>query len=175
MNEKMLTVRRGSGRLPAVILVNPKYAYNVAGTIRACSAFGVPQLWVTGDRVQDEITAKGKKRLPREERMKLYSDVETCYCDYPFDACRTGGDIRPYRVVAVEIDPSAQPLTYFTHPEEAVYVFGPEDGSLSPVHRRHCTDFVYIPTRKDDDGKPVCVNLSAAVNIVLAHRAMEGS
>lgn len=168
MNEKILTVKKGSGKLPGVILVNPKYAYNVAGTIRACSAFGIPQLWVTGDRVADEITAKGKKRLPREERMKLYSDVEAAYCDYPFDAYEP----KP-RVVAVEIDPGAQPLTYFTHPEDAVYVFGPEDGSLAPVHKRHCTDFVYIPTKKDADGKPVCVNLSAAVNIILSHRAMQ--
>jgi tRNA(Leu) C34 or U34 (ribose-2'-O)-methylase TrmL len=155
------------GKTPAVILINPRYARNVAEAIRACSCLGIPQLWVTGNRVQDELSASGKKRLPREERMKLYKDVEVCYCDYPFDYYK-----KDARIVAVEIDPAAQPLTWFTHPDNAVYVFGPEDGSLSPVEKRHCTDFVYIPTKPDEDGKPVCLNLYSAVSGILVDRRL---
>jgi tRNA(Leu) C34 or U34 (ribose-2'-O)-methylase TrmL len=163
MNEKILT----AGKLPAVILVNPKHDRNVAAAVRACSCFGVSSLLVTGHRLTGEQSPLGKLRLPRELRMDAYGDVQVTYTDRPF------GEFTGTRVVAVEIDPGAQPLTYFTHPEDAVYVFGPEDGSLAPVHKRHCTDFVYIPTKKDADGKPVCVNLSAAVNIILSHRAMQ--
>jgi tRNA(Leu) C34 or U34 (ribose-2'-O)-methylase TrmL len=156
------------GKTPAVILVNPHNDHNVAGALRACSAFGVNQLWVTGYRLSGEMSPKGKMRLPRELRMKLYEDVSVCYYDYPFDAYKGSGA----SLIAVEISPAAQSLTYFTHPRDAVYVFGPEDGSLSSVQNRHCTDFVQIPTKVAPDGKPVCVNLAAAVNIVLADRHM---
>jgi tRNA C32,U32 (ribose-2'-O)-methylase TrmJ len=49
------------------------------------------------------------------------------------------------------------------HPENAVYVFGPEDGSIPPVFRRHCHRFVSIPSKH-------CLNLAAAVYIVLYDR-----
>lgn len=171
------------GKLPAVILVNPRYDQNVGAAVRGCSAFGVSQLWVTGNRLTGEMSPRGKPRLPRELRMKEYGDVEVCYSDYPFDAYKgkktweptAGGPAREIitpRIIAVEIDPSAVSLTWFRHPENAVYVFGPEDGSLSKVHKRLCTDFVYIPTRKDADGKNVCINLAASVNIILNDRVM---
>jgi len=32
------------GRLPAVVLINPKYAHNVGAAVRACSCWGVRQL-----------------------------------------------------------------------------------------------------------------------------------
>lgn len=158
------------GLLPAVVLVNPKYPRNVAEAIRVCSCFGVPQLWVTGDRAAEglgELSPSGKLRLPREERIKLWADVDVRWCDYPFDHYPNAT-----RTVAVEIHPGAQSLTYFVHPEEAIYVFGPEDGSLAAVQKRHCTDFVFIPTKKDEDGKPACLNLYSAVSIMLGDRHM---
>ena len=69
-------------------------------------------------------------------------------------------------IIAVEVDPKACPLPYFEHPENAVYVFGPEDGSLEAVHKRHCHQFIIIPTRH-------CTNLSAAIYIVLYDRYMK--
>lgn len=151
-----------NGKVPAVVLIDPKYGHNVAGALRACSSFLIPQLVVTGHRVTDELSRKGKRRLPREERMKAYSDVDLAWYDYPFDLFRESGA----RVVAVEVMDSAQPLTWFEHPDDAVYVFGPEDGGLAPVHKRHCTDFVIIPSAH-------CLNLACAVNVVLADRTMK--
>jgi tRNA(Leu) C34 or U34 (ribose-2'-O)-methylase TrmL len=52
----------------------------------------------------------------------------------------------------------------FQHPDNAVYVFGPEDGSIPQVLRRHCHRFVKIPAKH-------CTNLAAAVYIVLYDRA----
>ena len=69
-------------------------------------------------------------------------------------------------ISAVEVDPKATPLPYFEHPENAVYVFGPEDGSLEAVQKRHCHQFVIIPTRH-------CTNLSAAIYIILYDRYMK--
>ena len=38
--------------------------------------------------------------------------------------------------VAVELVPGAEDITWFEHPENAAYVFGPEDGTLDVGIRR---------------------------------------
>jgi tRNA(Leu) C34 or U34 (ribose-2'-O)-methylase TrmL len=151
--------KQGTGKAPAVALMNPKYGHNVSGTLRACSAFGVGQLWFTGTRVVEEWEKQG--RLPREERMKAYNDVDVFWEERFFDAF--AGDIIP---VAVEVMDSAEPLTTFEHPEQALYVFGPEDGGLGKVARMHCYRHVIIPSDH-------CLNLATAVTLVLGHRRMQ--
>ena len=58
------------GRPPAVALIDPKYPHNVGAALRACSCWGIRQLWWTGARVTLDVP-RGE-RLPREERMKGY-------------------------------------------------------------------------------------------------------
>jgi tRNA(Leu) C34 or U34 (ribose-2'-O)-methylase TrmL len=142
------------GRTPAVALVNPKYPHNVGQAVRAASCWGAKQVWFSGNRVKLESS----KRLPREERMKGYRDVELRQHDYFFD--QFDRDVIP---VAIELLPAAESLHHFVHPEKAVYIFGPEDGGLKPMDLKHCHRFVVIPTKH-------CLNLAAAVNIVLYDR-----
>ena len=106
--------RKPGGRAPSVILMNPKFAHNVGAALRACSCFGIDQLVYTGDRIDGDLALK--KRLPREERMKGYKDVELCGCDYPFE--RLPEDAV---TVAIELRENSEQLTYFEHPEKAVY------------------------------------------------------
>lgn len=54
----------------------------------------------------------------------------------------------------------ATPLPEFKHPERAMYVFGPENGSLDEVMLERCTHVVAIPGH-------TCSILAAAVNVVL--------
>jgi len=145
------------GAAPAVALINPKHARNVGAALRACSCFGIGQLWFTGNR----IALNGKHRLPREERMKGYDDVELRQYDYVFDQFAPG--VTP---VAIELRPGSESLADFEHPENALYVFGPEDGSLERVTLQHCHKFVTIPTRH-------CTNLAAAVYLVLYDRILK--
>lgn len=144
-----------AGRTPALCLVQPKYAHNVGMVVRLASCFGLGQVWFTGDRVALDLAEK--KRLPREERMKGYRDVEMVNYDHPFD--QFAGAVP----VAVEVREQAEPLHLFEHPEQALYVFGPEDGSIDASLLRHCHRFVYIPTRH-------CLNLATAVAAVLWDR-----
>jgi len=141
---------------PAVVLIDPKYAHNVGAAIRACSCFDIKSLVWTGARVNP---AK-YERLPREERMKGYQHVEFRNHDKPLELFPR--DCVP---VSVEVFDNSQPLTTFEHPDNAVYVFGPEDGFVPQVVRKLCHRFVHIPAH-------FCLNLSAAVNVVLAHRLM---
>jgi tRNA(Leu) C34 or U34 (ribose-2'-O)-methylase TrmL len=119
-------VERGDGHAPAVVLVNPKFPHNVGAAVRAASCYGVGQVWFTGDRVQ--LIGERRYRLPREERMRGYQDVQLCHSDVPFDAFDRG--VVP---VAIELRRNAESLITFEHPDNAVYVFGPEDGrSIAP-------------------------------------------
>lgn len=148
------------GTCPAIALVNPKYANNVAAAVRAASCFGFKQVWFSGNRISFEGNGK-KERLPREERMRGYKDVDLIQHDYFFDQFPQG--VTP---VAIELRPNAEPLTTFEHPENPLYVFGPEDGGLQRMHLSFCHRFVVIPTRH-------CVNLSAAIYIVLYDRYLK--
>jgi tRNA(Leu) C34 or U34 (ribose-2'-O)-methylase TrmL len=138
---------------PGIILINPKSPHNVGKALRAASVFGAKSLVWTGSRVD----LNQYDRVPREERMKGFASVEFCANDRPFDLF---DGVTP---VCVELLESAECLTTFAHPTNAVYVFGPEDGSVPQVIRRHCHKFVYIPGYH-------CLNLSAAVDVILYDR-----
>jgi tRNA(Leu) C34 or U34 (ribose-2'-O)-methylase TrmL len=144
------------GEPPAVALVDPKYPQNVGMVVRLASCYGLRQVWFTGDRVSLD-PARGE-RLPREERMKGYKDVRMVHYDLFFERFPAGTV-----PVAVEVRASSEPLHTFEHPENAVYVFGPEDGSIPKVLLGHCHRFVVIPTRH-------CLNLATAVATVLWDR-----
>lgn len=144
---------------PGLVLVNPKYVHNLAAAIRAASCFDVARLVWTGSRF-DLVRLD---RLPREERMKGYRDV----------AWNNDPQNKPLRFfqrnvvpVCVELLEHSEPLTTFEHPESAVYIFGPEDGSVPQAIRRHCYRFVHIQARH-------CLNLAAAVNVVLHDRKVK--
>lgn len=156
----------------AVVLINPKTPYNVGSAIRACSIFEVPTLRWTGRRIS---TADGRRkagsglrsnrpRLPREERLKDYANVdwrEDTSERVVTDLCAEH-DLTP---VAVEIVPGSEPLDTFVHPENALYVFGPEDGSIPKGVLSVCHRFVQIPSCNRTP-----FNLAAALNIVLYDR-----
>lgn len=142
----------------AVGLWNPKYAHNVGGVVRAASCYGVPQVWFSGSRVKDEVEIA--ERIPREERMRGYNGVSICHSDRFFD------EFSGVTPVAIELTPGAENLIEFEHPENALYVFGPEDGSLPRVALGLCHRFVKIPTRH-------CTNLAAAVYTVLYDRHLK--
>ena len=160
------------GTVPSIVLDNPKYGRNVSQIIRLASGYGFKQVWYTGKRVSltdpsqniDGMAGKkGKKgknkaRLPREERMKGYKKVEIRQHDRPFDFFNRG--VVP---IAIELREGAQMLHNFEHPENAVYVFGPEDGSVNSELLRQCHHLLVIPVEH-------CLNLATAASTVLWDR-----
>lgn len=145
------------GIAPAIGLIDPKYPRNVGTVVRAASCYGIKQVWFSGNRVS--LTAeKGKYRLPREERMRGYNDVELRQYDYFIDQFEKG--VTP---VAIELRNTSEQLPAFEHPENALYIFGPEDGNIPKPFLIKCHRFVVIPTRH-------CLNLAAAVNVILYDR-----
>ena len=72
------------------------------------------------------------------------------------------------QIVAVELVEGAIPLPRFTHPEQAIYLFGPEDGTIPQTVLDQCDQVVYVPTHG-------CMNLAATVNVVLYDRMAKSS
>lgn len=140
----------------AVVLADPKYPHNVGQVVRAASCFGVPEVLVTGHRV--ELEGRAGYRLPREERMRGRYRVDVRRVARPFD--HIGAGVTP---VAVELVSGAEDMVWFDHPEDAVYLFGPEDGTLDVALRRHCHRIVALPMQH-------CANLAAAVYLTLYDR-----
>ena len=152
----------------AVILVDLKYDFNLESAYRVCANFGASRLYWTGTRVLDP------PRHPRPKRGRGRSRAEAHFDD--FSAVRGERQRDPlaligrlqsegYTPVAVELVASATSLERFTHPERAVYVLGPEDGSLSEEVVKRCAKAVRIPS----DG---CLNVAMAASAVLLHRRL---
>jgi tRNA(Leu) C34 or U34 (ribose-2'-O)-methylase TrmL len=146
------------GRTPAVLLWNPKHAVNVGGALRNCAAWGMEQLWISGSRWENETA----RRLPREERMRIYTEeVEIYRSERPFDHFPAGTT-----PVAVELRSTAEVLTWdWEFPANPLFVFGPEDGSLGGAVPGLCHRQLVIPSRH-------CLNLANAVGVIGAVRML---
>ena len=68
--------------------------------------------------------------------------------------------------IAVEFRPNSELLFDFKHPENATYIFGPEDGTLDRSILTRCHSFVKMDTME-------CLNLATAVSIVLYDRSLK--
>ena len=148
----------------SILLIDPKYPHNVGGAYRAAACFGAGALYVVGDRVS--LAPHAGYRLPREERLRSYRDEVELQSVAGLDDIPTIGV-----PIAVEVNPSAEQLHHFEHPDDAIYIFGPEDGSIPKGWRTVCQRFVVIPSFH-------CLNLAGAVYTVLydrvAKRRMSG-
>lgn len=156
------------------MLINPKTPANVGGVLRACSLMGVNDLVWTGERVMDtgdmlrktgtSLPNKASKyRLPREERMRDYQNVHW----HRDNEKRIDTFVRyGYTPVAVENRMESELLPFFQHPDNPLYIFGPEDGSIPKGVLTVSHRFVRIPSSTERG----CFNLSAAVNVVLYDR-----
>lgn len=144
---------------PTVILENPKFARNISMVMRIMSGFlGESNLIVTTKRFYNSL-GKGVKRLPREERMRGYKDVNLIHMEKPLNYI--GGT-----PVCVELVNGAVPLNMFEHPRDAIYIFGPEDGDVSKALRVRAHHFIHIPTNH-------CFNLATTAGMILYDRYLK--
>jgi len=132
-------------------LVKPKNAVNVASILRAAGCYGVSSVFYTGERYRIAKNFNADTKA-------FHKLIPTVGVDDLKDVIPQGAT-----VVAVELVEGATPLPEFVHPENAFYVFGPEDGSLHADVLSWCQHVVYIPTYS-------CMNLAATANVLLYDR-----
>jgi tRNA(Leu) C34 or U34 (ribose-2'-O)-methylase TrmL len=132
----------------AVGLVQPKTNINVGSVLRAASCFGAAFVATTGQRYWKAATDTTNASL---HRPLFHTDDILSLCPH---------DCEP---VAVELVEGAIPLDQFKHTPRSYYIFGPEDGSLGKSITSRCARTIVIPAN-------MCLNLAAAVNVVLYDR-----
>ncbi|EKO3862379.1 RNA methyltransferase [Vibrio harveyi] len=132
-------------------LYNPKSPTNVGAVLRAAGCYDAAQVRYNGTRYSRAVkfqtdTQNSHERIQLVEMEDLTANV--------------ADDVE---IVCVELVVGATALPQFTHPKNAIYVFGPEDGSLPQEMVDKAHHVVYVPTHG-------CMNLAATVNVVLYDR-----
>ncbi|AWL11995.1 hypothetical protein HMF8227_01520 [Saliniradius amylolyticus] len=132
-------------------LVNPKSATNVASILRACGCYGASAVFYTGQRY-------GYAKDYRADTQKIRERIPTVGVDDLISMTPKGASR-----IGIELVEGATPLPEFEHPDNAYYLFGPEDGSLPQEVVSACDHVIYIPTQGS-------MNLAATANVVLYDR-----
>ena len=141
-------------------LLNPKSPENVASVLRAAGNYRVNSVFYTGTR------------YPRAARLnpctvdmsrKVSKDIALKGVDYLIE--ETPEDLN---IICVEFAENAIALPEYRHPHDALYIFGPEDGTIGQNIIDRADAVVYVPTVG-------CMNLAATVNVVLYDRLAKSS
>lgn len=137
-------------------LVNPKSPSNVGAVMRAAGCYQASEVRYSGERFARAAKFQtDTKNISSKIPLKATDDLTADLND----------DVR---IVCVELVEGATPLPEFEHPENALYIFGPEDGSIPQdiVSKAHAV--VYVPTIG-------CMNLAATTNVLLYDRLAKSS
>ncbi|GAC14627.1 RNA methyltransferase [Aliiglaciecola lipolytica] len=132
-------------------LINPKSPSNVGAVLRAAGCYSAQSIVYTGKRYE-------RAKSFATDTKNVNAHIPLTNIDNIFEDLPSG-----FRKIAFELVEGATPLPHFQHPENAIYVFGPEDGSIPQHVLNQCDDVVYVPTVG-------CMNLAASVNVVLYDR-----
>lgn len=127
----------------------------MGSVLRAAGCYQVSSIHYTGsryDRASQFVTDTKKRHL----------NIVPQQVDDLISVAKNQG----WQTVAVELVVGAVALPDFKHPDQAMYIFGPEDGTIEQSTLNQCDAIVYVPTIG-------CMNLAATVNVVLYDRLVK--
>jgi len=130
---------------------NVKSEVNVGTLWRTANCFGTAFIFTIGRRYKKK--ASDTMNTPKHVPLYNYSSFDDFYGSMPKDC----------QLVGLEICETSKPLETFCHPERAIYLLGPEDGSLSNRAAHKCHHIIRIASRE-------CLNVSTAGSIALYDR-----
>jgi len=141
-------------------LSNPKSPENVNSVKRAAGNFRVGSIYYTGKRYPRALKLNpATTNMSRDVSLNIpVTEVASLIDETPENM----------QIVCVEFAENAIPLPGYQHPDNALYLFGPEDGTLSQEIIDRADAVVYVPTKG-------CMNLAATVNVVLYDRLTKSS
>jgi len=134
---------------------SPKREFNTGTLYRSAYCLGAHYIFTIGRRYHHTLgdTTKSWRNIPAFS----FTDAQDFLSHRPFSG----------QLIAVERTPDAVPLESFRHPERAIYVLGPEDGSISTEIMEACQAVVSIQTKQ-------CLNVAMAGVAVLYDRHQKG-
>lgn len=142
-------------------LTNPKSTSNVGSVMRAAGCYDVDQVLYTGRRYDRAAKlATDTKKMRTEIPLKNIDSLDA--------ACLTDAFDEEVKIVCVDLVKGAVALPAFEHPEKAIYIFGPEDNTISQAVIDNADHVVFVPTIG-------CMNLAASVNVLLYDRLAKSS
>ncbi len=132
-------------------LINPKSPSNVGSVMRAAGCYQADAVFYTGQRYAraakfNTDTKSVNKKIPLTGIEDIIS-------------AKSNG----MKIVCIDLVEGAIPLPSYQHPQQALYILGPEDGSIEQAIIDQADDVVYVPTIG-------CMNLAATTNVVLYDR-----
>jgi tRNA(Leu) C34 or U34 (ribose-2'-O)-methylase TrmL len=137
-------------------LSNPKSPTNVGAVMRAAGCYAIDAVVYTGNRYDRAI------KLNTDTKKVSESIPLTSVADFLENKDEN------LKVVCVDLIEGAIPLPAFKHPDNALYIFGPEDGTIKQSVIDQADAVVYVPTIG-------CMNLAASVNVLLYDRLAKAS
>ncbi len=167
MSKRMNKNKEQSPPHVTIALTNPKSPTNVGAVMRAAGCYQVDQVLYTGRRY--EQAAKYNKGA-------LKTDTKNAQGKIPLLGVEDFINIKDLlenissttKIICVDLVEGATPLPHFIHPPQAVYIFGPEDGTIKQQVIDCADEVVYVPTIG-------CMNLAASVNVLLYDRLAKSS
>ncbi len=132
-------------------LTKPKSTANVGAVMRAAGCYQVDAIYYTGERY--------------DRASKFQTDTKTVSQKIPLTGVKSLLECIPEqtKMVCVELVEGATPLPEYQHPDNVIYIFGPEDGTIDQDVIDRADAVVYVPTIG-------CMNLAATVNVLLYDR-----
>lgn len=134
-------------------IVNGKTEANIGTLWRTAHAYEAAFIFTVGSRYKRQ--ASDTPNTPRHTPLFEFADMDALLAHLPYGS----------PLVGVEMDPRAQVVSEFTHPERACYLLGAEDHGLSPKVLDRCHLLTQIETPL-----PWSLNVSTAGALVLADR-----
>jgi tRNA(Leu) C34 or U34 (ribose-2'-O)-methylase TrmL len=148
-------------------LTNPKSPTNVGGVMRAAGCYSVDQVVYTGHRYTLAAKFIGSKNntdtQKSRDQIPLLAIDDFLLLKQPSIEQQLEKLPESTKIICVDLVEGATPLPLFQHPDQALYIFGPEDGTISQTVIDQADDVVYVPTVG-------CMNLAASVNVLLYDR-----
>ena len=136
-------------------LINPKSPDNVNSIMRAAGNFQVDNVLYTGKRYPRALMRNPD--IP-DMRRKVGQSIPLIEVDCLIDTAPEN-----MKLICVEFAENAIALPEYEHPDNAFYIFGPEDGTISQDVINSVDDVIYVPTVG-------CMNLAATVSVLLYDR-----
>ena len=135
---------------------NGKNKENLGTLWRSAINFKANFIFVIGRRYQKQSsdTEKTWRHIP----LFQYETFDHFYRNLPHDC----------KLIGVEQTERSKDITYYPHPERAVYLLGAEDHGLSPKVLENCIEVIEIPT-------PRCLNVASVGTIVMYDRYVKNS
>lgn len=135
---------------------NIKTEYNIGTLFRSAYTFGADFIFTINKRYkqQSSDTFKTSRHIP----LFNYETFEDFYKNMPYSCM----------LVGIEIDPKAEVLKDFIHPERCIYLLGAEDHGLTKKATEKCHKLIQIPSIK-------CLNVSVAGSIIMYDRMIKAS